>query len=221
MDPTRSNAQYQGDFEAEEDQSLKQLLEKCDQWLNKTEAAIMPSLERRRNVSSSSVIVRRHAASNLPNVFPQPSDGMEIKSEFPGEIKEEVKEEDSEPPVEEDASDFSWSLHLVNALEKAQISSIKNSGPKFNFGKIRLALTESLLKRKEFSQKAKADPYTKNVFGVTRAQMRLFDTVDSFQVDFRKHEEIKEAIISVYGYDANASSSDEDSEIPHDANQRE
>ena len=64
MDPTRSNAQYQGDFEAEEDQSLKQLLEKCDQWLNKTEAAIMPSLERRRNVSSSSVIVRRHAANN-------------------------------------------------------------------------------------------------------------------------------------------------------------
>ena len=220
MSSSRANGQDQENFEAKEDQSFKELLQTCNDWLDKTEAASISYLARQRNVSSSSAIVRRHT-SDLPNVFPQPGDAIDIKSEFPGGIKEEVKEEDPEPPVEEDASDFSWSLHLVNALEKAQISSIKNSGPRFNFGKIRLALTESLLKRKEFSQKAKADPYTKNIFGVTRAQMRLFDTVDSFQVDFRKHEEIKEAIISVYGYDANASSSDEDSEIPHDANQRE
>ena len=51
---------------------------------------------------------------------------------------EEVKEEDPEPPVEEDASDFPWSRHLVNALERIQAMSVKNTGPKFNFEKINI-----------------------------------------------------------------------------------
>ena len=220
MSSSRANGQDQGNFEAKEDQSFKELLETCNDWLDKTEAASISYLARQRNVSSSSAIVRRHT-SDLPNVFPQPEDAIDIKSEFPGGIKEEVKEEVLDSSVEEDASDFPWSRHLVNALERIQAMSAKNTGPKFNFEKIRLALTEPLSKRKKFSQIVHTDRYTKNDFGVTRKQMRLFDTVDSFQVEFLRDEEIKEAIISVYGVDPNASFSDEDSELPHDVSQRE
>ena len=207
MSSSRSNAQDQGTFEANDDRSFNELLEKCNNLLEKT--ASIAYLERQRNVSSSAIVPRE--ANNLPHVFPQPANTIEIKSEFPGGIKEEVKEEVFDSPVEEDASDFPWSRHLVNALERVQALSVKNTGPKFNFEKIRLALTVPLSERKKFSQKIHADRYTRNEFGVTRVQMRLFDTVDLFQVDFLKDEGIKEAIIDVYGVDPNASSSEDSS----------
>ena len=210
MSSSRPSTKDQERSEAEEDQSFRELLEKCNNWLENTEAASISYHARQRHVSSSSAIVRQHT-TDLPNVFPQPEDAIEVKSEFPEGIKEEVKEETCDSLAEEDASNFSWSVHLVNALERIQARSVKNTGPKFNFYRIRLALEESLENRKEFSHMSHADRFTKNKFGVTRKQMRLFDVVDSFQVEFLKDAEIKEAIVSVYGVDPNASSSDENS----------